>query len=117
MKRLTLLALLALLLPAVCFGDVVGNPDVRPSIAFRYGIGWGDDQVIDETLHDTVPGTAASLERSVFDFSFRLPIHRSATAEIGYLYDGQKFTSDDFPTHSRGRFHLVSATLRFYFGK
>jgi hypothetical protein len=117
MKRAALLLLASLLLPAVCFASPEGNPDVRPSVAIRYGLGWGDDQVIDDTLHDTVPGTASSLERSVFDFSFRLPVHRAATAEIGYLYDGQKFSSDDFPAHTRGRFHLVSVTMRFYFGK
>lgn len=117
MNRVTLLVLLALLLPAVCFADTEGNPDARPSVLFSYGTAWGYENSVDETNGQVIDGSKFDLDGSRISAAFRLPVHRDVTAELGYLYDGSEYSPLDIPAHTRVRYHLVSLSLRFYFGK
>src|SRR5690349_1430218 len=114
MKSL-LLALLLLLAPAAAIADVEGNPDLKPSLAIQFGKAWGYTESIDELLHDVIPGTGQDLDGTRVATSFRLPVHRSMTAELGYVYDGSQWTWASIAAHTRTRVHLLSATFRFYF--
>jgi hypothetical protein len=120
MNRAALLAaalLLAMLQTAPAHATVEGNPDERPSMLFSFGKGWGTSELLDASL---VPADKSDVDETRVGASLRYPIHRSLTGEVGYLYRSEDWsTQGEFAASlsipSRGHYHLLNLSMRFYF--
>jgi len=118
MNRMALPAVaLLLLLPVTVFASyrVEGNPDERPSLLASFGKSWGYENSVDETTNQVIEGSKWDIDGVRVNASFRLPLHRDLTTEIGYLYDGTEYSPTDIPAHTRLRAHFLNLSMRFYF--